>query len=153
MRSFRADYSFGMDGEQNALPKLRNYLQDPDLVKTVSQYAPFDFESTSFVVELKTRICRSGSYPTTLVPYSKILAGLEEGRKVVFAFQFTDGLFVIPYDVEKFKDFKVEPFKRDARVDKVDVKQLYCFIPTEALTKVCDYSRDSQDGQVAVSVD
>lgn len=62
-------------------------------------YATFDFmsEDENMILELKSRRCKSNTYPTTIVGLNKVLKGKQLQRdndKVVkFLFNFTDGLY------------------------------------------------------------
>ena len=129
MRTFRSDYSFGVDSEDKVKPILES--QCGPLTK-LGHYDPMDFEGAVFV-EVKTRTCKSTAYPTTLLPYSKVLFAQTAEKPVMFVFVFTDGIFWIPFS-ETFRTYEVRDFQREGRSDKTDTLQSYIYIPVRDLT-------------------
>jgi hypothetical protein len=137
VRTFRDDYKFGVQSEQERIDAISNYFKVP-LLKGGSKDR-FDFKTAcdTVYVELKTRTNRRDAYPTTLIPYSKIeYANANPSRSYHFVFAFVDGLYTIQYDAELFKTFKVDVFCRNRRADYIDKPQMYCFIPVELLERV-----------------
>ena len=70
--------------------KFRDYSRD--------RFATFDFisEDKNMILELKSRRCKSNTYPTTIVGLNKIEKAKElvkEDKVVKFLFNFTDGLY------------------------------------------------------------
>jgi hypothetical protein len=106
-RTFNQDYSFGKANEVKSLPILNNFFK-VDLVHIQDQYAPFDFESSKYAIEQKSRNCSVRDYPTTMLQYRKILncnlPSYKEKEKW-FIFRFTDGLYGIKYDENAFKKY------------------------------------------------
>jgi hypothetical protein len=90
---------------ENKLYPLIKELYGGDLVKIEGRFAPFDYESPSHKIELKSRDLKYNKYPTTMVGYNKIeLAKLESPtKKVVFLFAFLDGLYEWEYNDENFE--------------------------------------------------
>ena len=136
------DLLFGGANESAALPLLRDHLADPTLQKTTNVYSITDFTTpnNSLYVELKSRRTRSDAYPTSIVGWNKICEmdrRTKEGAKCYFAFSYTDGLFVIPYDKELFDTFQHNhSYWRGARSDVVSRPQHIVLIPNRHLTKV-----------------
>lgn len=83
MRSFSPDYQFGLSSERSVQSQLENVFGR--LIKT-DQYFPVDFEGVGVYLEVKTRTCKKASYPTTLIPFSKVKFAKECGRDVWFVF-------------------------------------------------------------------
>jgi hypothetical protein len=131
MRTFKADYNLGTKNEIMILPKLINYFKR-DIVKTNGMYDKFDFKDDEYFYELKTRTNTYKSYPTTLIPFDKI----EDGKKIILLFNFTDGLYYIEYNKMVFDTFEKKEFKRGYRYDINDIKKDYYFIPIEYLISI-----------------
>ena len=70
-RTFNQDYTFGKANEAKSLPILNKFFNS-DLTHIEDQYAPFDFESSKYAIEQKSRNCSVRDYPTTMLQYKKI---------------------------------------------------------------------------------
>lgn len=134
--SFAADHKFGLTKENEVITLLSNAF-GVELVKT-SKYASIDFKSDTVDIELKSRTTARDTYPTTIIPASKINYIRKYGgsKRFVFAFAFTDGIYYIEYDEAKFSSFEHKMFVRNKRSDYNDKEQMYCFIPVSELTKI-----------------
>jgi len=142
--SFTKDYLFGMKSEVNVLNTVKNYFslvyKDDNIIKVNNKYCKYDFKGDKFVYELKSRNnCRS-EYPTTIIPFDKILQSdkLAKDQGQIFLFNFIDGLYYIIYDKDVFKDFELKMFGRTDRLDINDKKKLYYYIPVQKLISVED---------------
>jgi hypothetical protein len=134
MRSFAADYATGTQAESRLLPIFNSFF-DTTFTPT-GKYDPMDYISPTHDLELKTRTNRYKQYPTTLLPYSKILYAQSSPRKTIFAFNFADGLYYIEYDPELFSTFTTNEFQRDDRQDHRDRQQEYIYIPIKSLRPI-----------------
>ena len=103
------DRQFGLESEA----RLEKYFLDNYGVKrTLDRYNAFDFESDKILIELKTRRAYHNTYFDTMISASKVDKGtieLRNGRKerVLFFFQFTDGLYYYEHkeDIIMRKDY------------------------------------------------
>jgi len=129
--SFALDNKFGKEQEEKYFETIKTFFNDN--IKTTSKYCRYDFEGETARYELKSRNVRYSHFETTLIPYDKI----KDDKKLIFLFNFTDGLYYIEYNKEKFKSFKLDYFKRITRSDFNDKCKLYYFIPIEQLNKIC----------------
>jgi len=128
--SFAKDYQFGKQQENKQFEIIKNYFKDD--IKTTSKYCSYDFESESCCYELKSRNIEYSRFPTTIIPADKI-----KGRKkLIFLFNFTDGLYFIEYIKEVFDEFTLANFQRNQRSDFNDKEKLYYFIPIAKLIKI-----------------
>jgi len=127
------DIKFGLQKECELFDAIKQL--DTNLIKTKSRYAPFDFESTDTLVELKSRNCKKDKYPTTMIGYNKVKKALESNKQVYFCFSFTDGLFY--YKVNKNDSFLHQP-EIGGRTDRGRQElNEYIFIDVNHLTKMC----------------
>jgi len=134
MRSFRNDYSFGVQNEERVMPVLERTFNE-NFEKT-PKYHPLDFKGRGCWVEVKTRTFPVAKYETTMLPFSKIEYAQKCENSVYFVFVFTDGIYYILYDPAVFSTFSVNVFQRTARSDHFDTPQNYIYIPTRLLTQI-----------------
>jgi hypothetical protein len=127
--SFKKDYTFGLQKEQEVLPKIKNYFQR-EIEKTINGYERYDFYDEKYKYELKSRNVKYETYPTTLIPKDKIR------KRIIFLFNFTDGLYYIKYKPKIFQLFECKEFVRNARSDFNDKQKEYVYIPIEYLKKI-----------------
>jgi hypothetical protein len=94
----------GLRNEERLFPLIKELYGD-DLNKIDGMFAPFDYQSPTKLIELKSRNLNHNKYPTTMVGYNKIeLAKLERDRKVIFLFAFYDGLYEWEYTDKNFEE-------------------------------------------------
>ncbi len=131
-RSFQNDLKFGLDKEQSVLEKLRLVFNDPTIEKTAGKFCSWDFESkgTGCKWELKSRRNTKDKYPTTIIPVHKGKDG-----DIYFCFGFTDGLYYIKYDRERFSKYNVRTIKI-YRTGKYDPPTDHYEIPVGDLTLI-----------------
>ena len=100
-RTFKTDYEFGRKFETI----LRDYLNENDENKyELFKYKknPFDLYNSEYICELKTRYnITKNKYPTTIFGASK-LTEMEDDKKYVFYFIFTDGLYKWDYNKDQY---------------------------------------------------
>ena len=126
------DYNFGIQEEDSVLPELKKFFGD-GLQKSSHKYCQYDFYSEDCLIELKSRRCKSTTYPTTMIGASKLELTKQGDAKVYFCFKFEDGLFYHKVD----PDFDYTPFiRKGGRIDRgrPEIKQ-YLYLPVENLTK------------------
>jgi hypothetical protein len=127
--SYKIDYETGKQKEDEVLPKIKNYF-DRDIQKSTERYTTYDFYDEKYTYELKSRNVKYETYPTTLIPKDKIR------KRIIFLFNFTDGLYYIKYKSKKFENFECKEFVRNKRCDYNDKQKEYVYIPIEYLKKI-----------------
>jgi hypothetical protein len=100
-----ADLAFGLPKEDPVIDKLRKHFEE-EIAKSTYQYCPHDGFSKTTEYEIKSRRNRYNQYPTTIIPVSKI-RNMKRDR-LVFVFNFIDGLYYIQYDKEKFANYEIK---------------------------------------------
>lgn len=133
-RSFKQDYQNGIMVESQ-LKSVLEYKFVDTLVKT-GQYDTLDYEGERCFVEIKSRTNRYDQYPTTMIQQSKFDYARKQTKPVYFVFAFTDGVYYIQYNSEVFDTFESGYFQRPGRIDKIDKRQVYVYIPITSLTRV-----------------
>ena len=126
------DYQTGLEGESNIFNKLR---QRGFEVTTTPRYDPFDcIINNKYVGEVKKRSTNKNAYPTTILPYSKLL----EFKKVrhdyedlILIFKFQDCDCYTTYRELCRNKVKVKPFTRYAGF--THKRRKHAFIPTTLL--------------------
>ena len=108
-----SDYKFGIGNESKVRPRLERYFKRP-IRKTLDRYCQYDFEGDGIRIELKSRNISVHSEYTTFMPVHKILS--KGNGRLYFAFDFTDGLYLIEYTEEKFCRFEVVNIKHYDKV-------------------------------------
>ena len=126
------DLKFGSEQETIVLPILQNFFNDTLLQKCQDKYSTIDFHSPTHLIELKSRNNTLLKYPTTLLPFNKVVL---TDKQLIFAFKFTDCITFIRYDKELFDSFEKKPFRR-YRPGVYDKKVDYVYIPIENLTVI-----------------
>ena len=130
MKSFAVDFKNGINNEKAILGVLRNYFKR-DIKPTKHAYSKYDFYDKENLYELKTRDNKINRFKTTLIAEDKILS---TNKGQYFIFSYTDKVAYIKYDKDIFKNFEVKLFCRDERIDYIDYKKKYIYIPINALT-------------------
>ena len=123
------DLKFGVAQEEIALPKLREFFKR-DIKRTDDPYAPFDFFDEEYYYEMKSRKNNHNKYPTTLITADKVVG---ENKKIILLFNFTDGLYYIEYNKDKFNTYSCQAFSRAGVA--WNAKQHY-YIPIGDLTPI-----------------
>jgi len=103
-------------------------------LKFTGVYHVFDYFNDKSFVELKSRNCKSNTYPTTMVGMNKITFLKKNlDKEYYFFFKFEDGLFYWKY-CEKIVDFDI---KVGGRYDRGRPElNKYLYIPITELTSV-----------------
>ena len=131
-KTFKTDYEFGKSKELSILNTIKEYFNDPDIKQSSNTYERYDFIGNN-IYELKSRNCNYSTYPTTLLPKSKII---KTDKPQIFLFNFTDGLYYIKYEPSIFDTIDCKMFKRNTRSDYNDIPQPYYHIPIRILQKI-----------------
>jgi hypothetical protein len=138
-RTFKEDYKNGLIAEERIKPLLETHLGS---LTKLSPTDDFDFEGSHCWVELKSRTNGKDKYDTALLPYSKIRRASESDKKLYCVYEFTDGIYYLPYDKALFDTFEVKPFVRRQRSDYYDKPKPYIHIPTTLLRPLSFLSSD-----------
>jgi|ETNvirenome_6_85_1030632.scaffolds.fasta_scaffold06887_5 hypothetical protein len=129
----KRDYNFGITQERAVLPELQKLFGE-SLQKSANKYCQYDFFNDECLVELKSRRCKSTTYPTTMIGAKKLELAADTSVKVYFCFNFVDGLFYHQVD----PDFDYTPFiSKGGRIDrgKPEMRQ-YIYLPVDKLIKI-----------------
>lgn len=104
---YPADYKFGTEQENIVLPKLKEFFKR-DIQKSSERYSKYDFFDDEYNYEMKSRTNRYNQYPTTMITEDKIVGD----KKIIFLFNYVDGLYYIEYDKDKFANYERKMFSR-----------------------------------------
>ncbi len=135
-RSFKNDLKFGLEKELEVVDMLQlNWEDEADIRNTKDIYGDdyyiYDFEANSGTSwELKSRRCNKHTYPTTIVPVSKVR---QTDKKQVFVFNFKDACCSLDYDKDLWDTFVIADVMT-YRYGKVDKPKPHYHIPIDKLT-------------------
>jgi len=107
------------------------YFNEP-IEETKHKFCRYDAYSTTTKYEIKSRRCRYKTFATTIVPVHKVQDITE---RLVFIFNFTDGLYYIVYDADLFGTFKQEVITYH-RTGGSNEPVLHFMIPIEQLHRI-----------------
>jgi hypothetical protein len=135
MATFAADYKFGTNNEVKAHEKLEKVFKTSLHHRTEDPFTQFDYDNgSSLFVELKTRRIRHDMYQTAIIGRNKVaIAAANPDKNYWFCYNYSDGLYGIPYDEEKFSKYKMSEYSRGDRSDYHNISQMCYFIPREDL--------------------
>lgn len=141
--------TMGNRNEVKLLPIIRE-LYGEDVVKIEGRFAPFDYESPSLKIELKSRDLKYNKYPTTMIGFNKVeLAKADHTKKAVFLFAFLDGLYEWIYTDANFEAIGgMEAVKCRTGYVKYNSSNFnpnkpHLYIPIEKLVKKSDLGASS----------
>ena len=107
------DYQFGSKGELEIFDKLRTKGYE---VTPTPRYNSFDCKiNNKYLGEVKKRNNAKNRFPTTLLPYSKLLEYKrvkKQYRDLILIFKFTDGDYYTTYRELCRNRVKIRPFTR-----------------------------------------
>ena len=122
------DYGFGIKEEERILSVLKKFF-NKDIKQSEDPMAKHDFYDEYCNYELKSRTHFYGRYNDTMITENKICGN----KKLILLFNFTDGLYYIEYDKEKFASYRREDFSRaDIEWDK----KIHVYIPIKDLSNI-----------------
>jgi hypothetical protein len=90
-----SEYKYGLKGEIECSELICNQF---NVKKNSNRYAVFDFESDEYLVELKTRRCKSTQYKDVMMNAPKINKAQKTDKKVIFVYNFLDGIYYWEFD-------------------------------------------------------
>lgn len=129
--AFKRDYDFGIKKQIDLFPTLSAFFGG-NITPTTRKMDPWDYIGDDCVYELKSRTNTYSKYPTTLVGLDKVK---ENMKKIIFLFNFVDGLYYIEYEKNLFDTFEKQPFRR-FREGVNDKEKPYIYIPIEHLKRI-----------------
>ena len=121
------EYAYGLSKEVLLKPTIEKFAGKE--LKGTKKYDTFDFIGEDITIELKSRKNCYSKYPTTIVGMNKINK-IEDGERVVFMFNFTDGLYYWEYEENNFTIVMIK------RRDRNNKAKPHLAIPIEVLTKL-----------------
>ena len=118
------DLKLGTEGEDYFLPIFREKF-DKYLCKT-NRYSQMDYISPTTIVELKTRNCKSTTYPNIMIGKNKIEFSLKSKKKCILAFTFQDGIYYWEVNKDNIDSGEVyyKTFEDDAIEELMNGKKL-----------------------------
>lgn len=141
INQYHKDCKLGDEGEKAIKPMLEEFFNTN--FKKTSRYHTFDFisENRKIYIELKTRRCCKNQYPSTMIPYHKIIKGFDiikkaeenkKKKKIYIVFKFTDKTCYFRLKKDTFN--KEKWVRKGGRFDRgrPEVKE-YAYIPVELL--------------------
>jgi hypothetical protein len=127
-----ADLAYGLPKENLVISRLSEYFNEK-IDKAEYQFSPFDASSETTKYEIKSRRNRYKAYPTTIIPVDK--CERIKGERLVFVFNFTDGLYYIVYNKETFAKYNIQEVEA-VRSKGVRTLKPHFFIPIGDLTHI-----------------
>lgn len=104
---YPCDYKFGTKQEDLVLPIIQHFFKR-EINKSEDKFAKSDFFDDEFYYELKSRANNYNKYSTTMITADKI----RDDKNLILLFYFTDGLYYINYEKEKFLNYEKKMFSR-----------------------------------------
>jgi hypothetical protein len=104
--SIGATHEFGWKNEEELKPRLEELFGEP-LAKFNTRFATYDFETSDYLIELKSRMppVSEDTYDTWMIPACKFVRNDKQIAAFYF-FEQTKSLYYIIYDEEQFKSYK-----------------------------------------------
>jgi len=131
-----ADHIWGWKQEIDLKPFLETLFDEP-LIKSLDRFCHFDFQTTQYLIELKSRMppITPTTYPTYYVPCCKGKNIPADKELVIFYyFPSTNQLFYIIYS-EEFENYKVIVNRNGQRT--------FC-VPAQDFNEVCLVKTDGK---------
>lgn len=130
------DYQNSSKWEKILKKDIETYF-NTNLIET-NRYDIFDYisEDNNIYIELKTRTCKSDTYPDLMMGNNKIKFAdelLKDDKLIYFVFKFTDGLYYLQYD--SVDDYTMRGGGRKDRGVN-EWKKNYVYFPIKKLIKI-----------------
>jgi len=126
MVHFENSFQYGIQEEKEVLPIIKEFFKR-DIKQSTDKWSKYDFFDDETIYELKSRTNALNKYPDTMITANKIV---NDDKKQILLFNFTDCLAYIEYDSELFSTYLKKKFSR-AQI-KADEKE-HIFIPIQDL--------------------
>jgi len=147
MVHYTQSYRFGKEQEQKVHPHLKEFFKR-EIIATTGQYDKYDFYDEKTNYELKSRTNTYAKYPDTMITMNKC-CNCDKDKDLILLFNFTDGLYYIQFDEEKFKPYRRQMF---SRADREDDEKEHIYIPIGDLTPIYNKIMDFAGNIVPVPV-
>jgi len=134
MVHWQLSYKFGKAQEVRILPIIKEYFKT-EIQATKNQYDKYDFTDPNTNYEVKSRTNKYNRYPTTMITMNKCCK-CDKGSDLILLFNFTDGLYFIKFDEEKFRTYQTALFSR--LQEEWDEKE-HIYIPIADLTLIKEW--------------
>jgi hypothetical protein len=136
MVTFAEDYAFGTANEAPTLPRIEEYLKTKLIHR--GGKSTFDYDNgKNIYADLKTRKIKHDLHTTALIGANKVtMAKMNPKCEFWFFYSYTDGLFAIKYDKEKFATYTRGMYERGERPDYHNRPADTYYIPYEDLEKI-----------------
>jgi len=131
MVHWQLSYKYGKAQEVRIHPVIKAFF-DRDIQHTQGQYDKYDFYDDKTNYEVKSRTNPYNKYPTTMITMNKCCR-CDKGKNLILLFNFTDGLYYIEFDEEKFRGYQKQLFSR--LQEEWDEKE-HVYIPIADLTLI-----------------
>jgi hypothetical protein len=131
LKKLQDDLDYGLPKEDPVIEKLSRYF-DEKIERALEKYSPFDASSDNTKYEIKSRRNEYAKYPTTIIPVDKVQR--IKGR-IVFVFNFTDGLYYIEYNRTEFTKYEIKEVEAYRRNGVITSKPHF-FIPIIDLIRI-----------------
>jgi hypothetical protein len=128
------DLKLGNEGEDYCLPIFRERF-DKYLCKT-NLYSQMDYISPKTIIELKTRNCKSSSYPSIMIGKNKVEISIKSKKRCILAFKFQDGIYYWEANKADVDNGNVY-FAMGGRCDRgIDERKEVAYIKRELLKEI-----------------
>ena len=137
-RTFKEDYSKGLEAQKKLLPILQDFFKDETIKETTNNFCSHDYIGFNKKLELKSRFIKHNQYPTAMIGYNK-LPTTETEEKFIIIYNYQDGIYYIEYNKEQFNKYDKNFFQRTGRTDKIDTSNKVVYIPYQDLKLIKSY--------------
>ncbi len=127
---YKNSYEFGKKNELIVLEILKDYWNDRNIIHSTDRWSKYDYSDEQYKYELKTRTNNYSRYPTTMITSNKLQPN------TILLFSYTDGLYYIEYNEDKFKTYETKSFSR-AGIEWDE--KLHVYIPIQDLIEIKKY--------------
>jgi len=119
MNIIHNDLNYGIPQEATVISKLAVHFME-DIQQESNPYSRYDAISPTTKYEIKCRRNTHDKFPTTLIGVNKT----NVSGRLVFVFNFTNGLYYIVYEKEKFDKYEIRDIEATRMVKGKAVKNL-----------------------------
>jgi hypothetical protein len=134
--SFEEDYAYGKLQEKLMFRYLRQFFGKL-LIHNDNEFAPFDFQDPTTLVEMKSRKVNSYDYNTAMIKTLKIerceFEKSNNNMDCFLVFSFLDKLCYIEYNKAQFSKYEKKYMLIKSRVDFTEKYEWRTFIPISDL--------------------
>jgi len=130
----KRDLKFGLAEEDRLIHLFREKF-DKLLCKT-GDFSVMDFISPKTYLELKSRNVKHDTYNSVMIGANKIKFARDCGKRVIFVFNFTDGIYYYEFKYEDTRNGVID-FRLGGRMDRgIDERKTYAYININNIVKL-----------------